>query len=170
MLDHLQTMKLKASIDPIPYTSDIPITPLNDSPSDKIEHKKVTIVGCGQVGMAIGYAILNQTTAGTIALIDMNEERLLGEAKDLQQGSGFHDNVRIMAGSTYNVSAQSHLVIVTAGVAQKPGESRLSLVERNTKIMESIIPQVLSHSPNAAICIVSNPYVTHVRCGFVGLW
>ncbi|KAL7572552.1 hypothetical protein ACA910_000373 [Epithemia clementina (nom. ined.)] len=156
--DHMQHMKLAASIEPIPYTKDIPLTPLNDSLfGSKLPHKKVTIVGCGQVGMAIAYAILNQTTAGTIALVDMNEAKLIGEAKDLQQGSGFHENVRIIAGSTYEVSAQSSLVIVTAGAAQKPGESRLSLVERNTKIMQGIIPQVLAHSPDAAICIVANP-------------
>ena len=161
--DHMQAMKLAASIEPIPFTKDIPITPLNDSVQGaQLAHKKVTIVGCGQVGMAIGYAILNQTTAGTIALVDMNEDKLMGEAKDLQQGSGFHENVRIVAGSTYDVSAQSHLVIVTAGAAQKPGESRLSLVERNSKIMQGIIPQVLAHSPDAAICIVSNPYVCFV--------
>ena len=56
-----------------------------------------------------------------------------------------------------SVSSNSHLVIVTAGVAQKPGESRLSLVERNVQIMKTIIPNVLAFSPNAAICVVSNP-------------
>mmetsp|Transcript_6118 Transcript_6118/g.7916 ORF Transcript_6118/g.7916 Transcript_6118/m.7916 type:complete len:440 (+) Transcript_6118:176-1495(+) len=157
MKEHMHSMKLKDSLDPIPYTSTIPLTPLNEGELGKLSHKKVSIVGCGQVGLAIGYALLNQTAAGTIALIDMNEQKLLGEAKDLQQGSGFHENVRIIAGTHYEVSAHSHLVIVTAGVAQKPGESRLSLVERNTQIMKDIIPQVLAHSPHAAICIVSNP-------------
>jgi L-lactate dehydrogenase len=117
----------------------------------------VSIVGCGQVGMGIAFAILNQTAAGSIALIDMNEDKLIGEAKDLEQGSGFHANVRVMAGTDYAVSANSHLVIITAGAAQKPGESRLNLVEKNVNIMTSIIPQVLAHSPHAAICIISNP-------------
>ena len=101
--------------------------------------------------------MLNQVTAGTIALVDVNAERLDGEAKDLAQGSAFHQNVRILADSNYNVSAKSHLVIVTAGVAQTVGESRLALIERNVNIMKSVIPRVLEHSPNAAICIVSNP-------------
>jgi L-lactate dehydrogenase len=103
------------------------------------------------------FAILNQVTAGTIALVDMNAEKLDGEAKDLAQGSAFHQHVRIEAGSDYAVSAKSHLVIVTAGVAQQVGESRLALIERNVQIMQSVIPAILAHSPNAAICIVSNP-------------
>jgi L-lactate dehydrogenase len=87
----------------------------------------------------------------------MNGSKLEGEAKDLQQGSGFHDHVRVLASTDYQVTAHSHLVIVTASVAQKIGESRLNLVERNVAIMKSIIPQVLAHSPDAAICIASNP-------------
>lgn len=101
--------------------------------------------------------MLNQTSAGTLALVDMNAEKLDGEAKDLFQGSAFHQNVRIEAGSEYDVTAKSHLVVITAGVAQKVGESRLALIERNVEIMKSIIPQVLAHSPHAAICIASNP-------------
>jgi len=158
MREHMQSMKLNQSMEPVPYTDSIPVTPVNDDDvRSPLHHKKVTVVGCGQVGMAIGYAILNQTICGTIALIDMNEEKLIGEAKDLQQGSGFHENVRIVASTNMEVSAHSDLVIVTAGVAQKPGESRLSLVERNAKIMQHLIPSILAHSPNATICIVSNP-------------
>jgi L-lactate dehydrogenase len=107
--------------------------------------------------MAIAYAILNQMSAGTISLVDMNADKLQGEAKDLEQGSGFHENVRIEASTQYDVTAHSHLVIITAGAAQRPGESRLNLVERNVAIMSSIIPPVLAQSPDASICIVSNP-------------
>lgn len=82
---------------------------------------------------------------------------LHGEAKDFMQGSAFHNRMSIEASDDYSVSKNSDLVIVTAGVAQKPGESRLSLVERNAKIMSMIIPKVLQHSPDAPICIVSNP-------------
>jgi len=101
--------------------------------------------------------MLNQTTAGTIALVDQNATKLDGEAKDLEQGSAFHQNVRVLASDTYAVSQDSHLVIITAGAAQNPGESRLNLVSRNVEIMKSIIPNVLTFSPHAAICIVSNP-------------
>jgi L-lactate dehydrogenase len=107
--------------------------------------------------MAIVYSMINQVTCGEIALVDVQKEKLEGEAKDLAQGSAFHSYVKITSSSDYKVSANSNLVIITAGAAQKPGESRLGLVERNVKIMKLIIPLVLEHSPDAAICIVANP-------------
>jgi hypothetical protein len=100
LLRHFHQLRMAHSIEPIPYTENISITPLNH-PDGYIGHKKVTIVGCGQVGMATAYAFLNQGTAGTIALVDMNREKLEGEAKDLEQGSAFHQNVRILASDEY---------------------------------------------------------------------
>lgn len=88
------------SVEPIPYTANISITPLNH-PDGHIGHKKVCVVGCGQVGMAVAYAFLNQGVAGTIALVDMNREKLAGEAKDLEQGGAFHQHVRIVASDDY---------------------------------------------------------------------
>jgi len=93
-------LRLNDSVEPIPYTSGIELTPENKS-FDKLGHKKVTVVGCGQVGMAIAYSMLNQVTAGTIALVDVNKGKLEGEAKDLEQGSAFHQNVRILASDEY---------------------------------------------------------------------
>jgi L-lactate dehydrogenase len=157
MKEHISKMRMTHSFEPIPYDPNLPIVPLNFVDSSELQHKKVTVVGCGQVGMAIAYAMLNQTTAGTIALIDQAGDKLSGEAKDLEQGSAFHGNVRIEADTDYAVSNGSHLVIITAGAAQKVGESRLELVGKNVAIMKNIIPNVLAHSPHAAICIVSNP-------------
>eukprot|EP00978_Attheya_sp_CCMP212_P004505 scaffold9801_cov51-Attheya_sp.AAC.2 len=120
--------------------------------------KKISIVGCGQVGLGAAFAILNQGVADCLALTDVNGERLEGEIKDLRQGSAFYGHRARIEGSTdYGVTADSDLVIITAGVAQKPGESRLSLLGRNTAIMRSIIHPVLEHSPNATICIATNP-------------
>jgi len=151
--DNLWASREKFSVAPISYSENVSTAPVNDSSL----HKKVTIIGCGQVGMAIAYAILNQEIAGTMALIDMDAEKLDGEAKDLQQGSAFYEHLRIMSSTEYDISSDSDLVIITAGVAQRVGESRLNLVERNVRIMKSIMPKVLLHSPNAAICIVANP-------------
>jgi L-lactate dehydrogenase len=92
-----------------------------------------------------------------MAMIDLNTKKLEGEAKDFQQGSAFHQHTTILASDKYDVSADSDLVIITAGVPQKPGESRLSLVGRNVPIMKAIIPEVLKYSPNATILILSNP-------------
>jgi threonine dehydrogenase-like Zn-dependent dehydrogenase len=106
--NHLKSLRLAHSKEPIPYTGDIEISPMNTERGD-LGHKKVTVVGCGQVGMAIAYAMLNQVTAGTIALVDMNKEKLKGEAMDLEQGSAFHQHVRIVASDDY-VSRTSMLM------------------------------------------------------------
>ena len=111
--DHTQKFRLAHSLDPIPYTGTLEVTPVNDystnrsssssspSSSSPLGHKKVTIVGCGHSGMATAYAMLNQGTAGTIALVDTDTEKLSGEAKDLEQGSAFHQHVRILASDEY---------------------------------------------------------------------
>lgn len=96
----LRHLRLDHSVEPIPFTGGIELTPENVS-NEKLGHKKVTVVGCGQVGMAIAYSMLNQVTAGTIALVDMNKAKLEGEAKDLEQGSAFHQHVRILASDEY---------------------------------------------------------------------
>eukprot|EP00435_Cladocopium_sp_Y103_P034008 s272_g8.t1 len=94
---------------------------------------------------------------GTLAMIDINSKKLEGEAKDFQQGSAFHQHTTILASDTYDVSEKSDMVVITAGVAQQPGETRLSLVDRNANIMKKIMPEVIKHSPDATILIVSNP-------------
>lgn len=120
--NHGKKFRLAHSSDPIPYTGKIEITPVNDvnatsgrryhgdggstatyRPSSPLPlgHKKVTVVGCGHSGMAIAYAMLNQATAGTIALVDIDKGKLYGEAKDLEQGSAFHQHVRILASDEY---------------------------------------------------------------------
>jgi L-lactate dehydrogenase len=156
--EHFASLNLESSVEPIPFTEGaIEDTVSNQLAKNARKFKKVSIVGCGQVGMAIAYSILNQEIAGCIALVDIDEEKLEGEAKDLRQGSAFHQRVRVEASSDYSITEDSHLVIITAGVAQKVGESRLSLVERNVRIMKFIMPEVLKHSPESPICIVSNP-------------
>lgn len=98
--DSLDHLRLSHSVEPIPFSSSVEISPI-DEEIGRLGHKKVTVVGCGQVGMAIAYSLLNQTVAGTIALVDMNREKLEGEAKDLEQGSAFHQHVRIVASDEY---------------------------------------------------------------------
>ena len=130
---HFASVSAQSSIAPIAYSEgvtsqNIDLTSSNQSSN---KHKKVSIIGCGQVGMAIAFAILNQEIAGSIALVDINEEKIDGEVKDLRQGSAFHQRVRIEGSSDYKVTAGSNLIIVTAGAAQKPGMSQLLLVEIN---------------------------------------
>lgn len=150
------SISFEKSVAPIAYSADV-VLPTAFPEKKAIQHKKVSIVGCGQVGMAIAYSILNQEIAGSIALVDIDTEKLDGEAMDMRHGAAFHQRVRIEASSDYSITKGSHLVIITAGVARKPGESRLVLVEKNAKILSFIMPQVLKHSPDSPICIISNP-------------
>mmetsp|Transcript_34056 Transcript_34056/g.74677 ORF Transcript_34056/g.74677 Transcript_34056/m.74677 type:complete len:361 (-) Transcript_34056:188-1270(-) len=155
--EHFKKWRAGATVNTIPFTSDLPQKPSEDTPLGNFNSKKVTVVGMGQVGLGCVSAILNQDLCGTLAMVDIAKQKLEGEARDFQQGSAFHQTTTILASDQYDVSEGSDLVVITAGVAQKPGESRLSLVERNAKIMKMIMPQVLKYSPNATILVVSNP-------------
>jgi L-lactate dehydrogenase len=141
----------------IPYSETLSCETNRVRAMGNLKRKKVTVIGMGNVGLGCVASILNQDLCGSIAMIDQNKEKLEGEAKDFQQGANFHQSTEILASSEYDVSEDSDLVVVTAGAAQQPGESRLALLEKNVGIMESIIPRVIEHSPDAAILIASNP-------------
>ncbi|XP_036282649.1 L-lactate dehydrogenase C chain isoform X1 [Pipistrellus kuhlii] len=124
---------------------------------DKTSNQKITVVGVGAVGMACAVCILLKDMADELALVDIAEDKLKGEMMDLQHGSLFFATSKIVGGKDDRVSANSKLIIVTAGVRQKEGESRLSLVQRNVDIMKSVIPSLVKYSPDCKILIVSNP-------------
>ncbi|XP_055842113.1 L-lactate dehydrogenase [Episyrphus balteatus] len=132
---------------------------------------KITIVGIGQVGMACAFSILAQNVSNEICLIDVCEDKLMGEMMDLQHGSNFLKNPKITASTDYAASAGSRLCIVTAGVRQKEGETRLSLVQRNTDILKHIIPKLVANSPDTMLLMVSNPVdvMTYVAWKLSGL-
>lgn len=121
--------------------------------------------------MATAFSILAQNVSSEIALIDMFENKLMGEMLDLQHGSNFLKNAKISASTDLAVSAGSRLVIVTAGARQKEGETRLDLVQRNTDIFKGLIPKLVQHSPDAIFLIVSNPcdILTYVAWKLSGL-
>ncbi|XP_021541002.2 L-lactate dehydrogenase C chain isoform X3 [Neomonachus schauinslandi] len=129
----------------------------NLTEEDKISQNKITIVGTGAVGMACAICILLKDLADELALVDVAVDKLKGEMMDLQHGSLFFNTSKITSGKDYIVSANSKLVIVTAGARQQEGESRLALVQRNVNIMKSIIPTIVQHSPDCKMLIVSNP-------------
>jgi len=132
---------------------------------------KITIVGVGQVGMACAFSILAQNVSNEICLIDVCQDKLMGEMMDLQHGSNFLKNPKITASTDYAATANSRLCIVTAGVRQKEGETRLSLVQRNTDILKHIIPKLVENSPDTIILMVSNPVdvMTYVAWKLSGL-
>lgn len=132
---------------------------------------KITIVGVGQVGMACAFSILSHHVSNEIVLVDVMADKLKGEMMDLQHGSSFLKNAKINASTDYAASANSVLCIVTAGARQHEGETRLSLVQRNTDIFKGIIPQLVKYSPNTILLIVSNPVdiLTYVAWKLSGL-
>ena len=117
---------------------------------------KVSIIGTGNVGATIAYSLALMGTASEIVLIDINKEKALGEALDIQQGTPFCGNCSVYAG-TYSDAVGSNIVVVTSGMARKPGQTRLELAQVNVDITKSIIPEITKYAPDATYIIVSNP-------------
>lgn len=132
---------------------------------------KVTVVGTGQVGMAAAFAMMTQGVISELALVDMVENKIKGEMMDLQHGQAFLRTVKVEASTDYAVSKGSRICVVTAGARQNEGESRLSLVQRNVEIFKHIIPNLVKHSPETILVIVSNPVdiLTYVAWKLSGL-
>ncbi|XP_043943739.1 L-lactate dehydrogenase B chain isoform X2 [Protopterus annectens] len=121
--------------------------------------------------MACAVCLLNKELMDDLALVDVIEDRLRGEMLDLQDGGLFHKTPKIVADKDYAITANSNLVIITAGVRQQEGESRLNLVQRNINVYKMIVPQIVKYSPDCIILVVSNPvdiltYITWKLSGF----
>ncbi|KAL2238024.1 UNVERIFIED_CONTAM: L-lactate dehydrogenase A [Sesamum indicum] len=128
-----------------------------EPPSATKRPTKITVVGVGNVGMAIAQTILTQDLADELALIDAKEDKLRGEMLDLQHAAAFLPRTKIHASLDYAISANSDLCIVTAGARQNPGESRLNLLQRNVALFKHIVPPLAKYSPDCIIMVVSNP-------------
>ena len=122
-----------------------------------IRPRKGVIIGLGQVGLACAYSMLIQDCFDELILQDIAKEKLEGEVMDLVHGMSFLPPTDLKAGTVADVGRDADLVIITAGAAQKPGESRLNLVERNINIFKSILKDVVKYCPDAILLIVSNP-------------
>lgn len=121
-----------------------------------INIQKVGIIGTGFVGTSIAFTLLQKGLFSEMVLIDVNRDKAEGEAMDLSHGIPFAKPMAIRAGD-YDDIADAGLVIVTAGAAQKPGETRLDLVNKNVGIFKSIIPEIAKCNRDAILLIVSNP-------------
>jgi L-lactate dehydrogenase len=132
------------------------------------ERRKVVVVGAGQVGATFSFALMISSLASSIVLIDNNPEQATGHVMDLNHGLSFVDPTRMFAGD-YPDCKGADIVVVTAGAAQKPGETRLDLVRKNTEIFKDIIPRIAEQDPGI-ILIVSNPVdiLTHVALKISG--
>lgn len=131
---------------------------------------KITIIGSGNVGSTIAYTLAVQGTASEIVMIDINNEKVLGEALDIRQGIPFCHPCSVYAGS-YIDAEDSNIVIITSGVARKAGQSRLDLAQTNVDILKSIIPEITRYAPDAVYLIVSNPVdiLTYAMCKLSGI-
>ena len=119
--------------------------------------RKVVLVGTGAVGTAYAYSLVNQGFVTELVLVDANNEKAEGEAMDLVHGMAFAStNMKVSAG-TYDDCKDAQIVVITAGANQKPGETRLQLVERNTAIMKSIVQSVKASGFDGIIVVASNP-------------
>ncbi|XP_058390068.1 L-lactate dehydrogenase A-like 6B [Diceros bicornis minor] len=129
----------------------------NFASEEAVHRSKVSIVGTGAVGMACAVSILLKGLSDELALVDLDEGRLRGETMDLLHGSPFLKMPHVESSKDYLVTANSSLVIITAGARQEPGESRLNLVQRNVSIFKLIISNVIQYSPRCKLIVVSNP-------------
>lgn len=117
---------------------------------------KICIVGAGQVGSTFAYALMIRGLAAEIVLIDKNEKLAQGQAEDISHGLPYVRPAQIRAGD-YMECENADIVVITAGAAQKPGESRLDLTKKNVDIFNSIIPRITKYTKEAILVIVSNP-------------
>ena len=131
---------------------------------------KITIIGSGAVGSTIAYTLTALGLASEIVIIDINGEKALGEALDIRQGTPFCSPTNIYAG-LYCDAVDSDIVIITCGIARKPGQSRLDLAQTNVDILKAITPEITKYAPNAMYVIVSNPVdvLTYAFTKFSGI-
>ena len=117
---------------------------------------RIVVIGTGAVGSTTAYTLLLRERMDELVLIDANQEKAEGDALDMNHGQPFLGQVKVWAG-TYEDCRDADIIIITAGAAQKPGESRIDLLKRNVAIFESITTQVLQHNTDGILLIASNP-------------
>ena len=117
---------------------------------------KISIIGAGAVGATTAFSLLQKGLVSELVINDINNDKAMGEVLDLMHGSSLLKPVNISVGSIEDTK-DSDIVIITAGAAQKPGETRLDLIEKNYKIFNSFVPKLAKLNPNAIFLVVANP-------------
>ncbi len=117
---------------------------------------KITVIGAGSVGSTIAYTLSQEKVASEIVMIDINKKKADGEVMDIIQGTCFRDPISVISGD-YPDAKDSDIVIITSGIARKPGQTRLELTQTNVDIIKSIAPEITKVAPKALYIIVSNP-------------
>lgn len=122
----------------------------------KLNPNKIAIIGAGGVGATTAYALMTQGIGSEIVLIDLDKKKAEGEAMDLRHGASFVNPVDIYAGD-YSDLADAKLIIITAGAAQKPGETRLDLMKKNTGVFKNIVSSITKYNKEGILLVVTNP-------------
>jgi len=121
-----------------------------------LNNRKIAVVGAGFVGSSSAFALMQSGLFSEVALIDVDRNRAEGEALDISHGAPFAGQVKVYAADYADVM-DAAIIVITAGAAQKPGETRLDLVNKNVAILKSIIPEISSRGYEGILLIVSNP-------------
>ncbi len=131
---------------------------------------KISIIGVGNVGASTAFALLMRGIGDELVLVDRNEDKAEGDALDLMHGTPFTKRTLVRSGSMGDIEG-SEIVVISAGVAQKPGETRLQLLGRNARVMEEISREIVRYAPDSKVIVVTNPvdvpsYVVWKTTGF----
>ena len=118
---------------------------------------KVVLVGTGFVGMSMAYTMLNRGGVSELVLVDIDKDKTIGEQMDLSHGLPFAPQKMVIKAGDYDECKDAQVVVITAGIAQKPGQTRLELAETNTRIMKSITQSIMASGFNGIIIVASNP-------------
>ena len=121
------------------------------------DKRKVALVGTGLVGMSYAYAVLNQNICDEMLLIDIDKKRAAGEAMDLNHGLAFSGSHMKISAGEYSDCTDADIAVICAGVAQKPGESRIDLLQRNTAVFKSIVEPIVASGFKGIFLIATNP-------------
>ncbi len=132
---------------------------------------KVVLIGTGMVGMSMAYSMLNQGGVNELILIDIDKDKTKGEEMDLSHGLPYAPQKMVIKAADYDECKDAQIVVITAGVAQKPGQTRLELAEVNTKIMKQVTESIMASGFNGIIIVASNPVdlMTYVVAEVSGL-
>jgi len=144
-------------------------TTSDDSSKSRV---KISVIGIGQVGLAAVNAIIQRGFVTDLAFVDVDEKRIRSEQLDIHQSGAFlRRPIEVTGSKDYSVTAGSKIVVITAGMRQKPGEKRSSLLERNVEIFKTIVPPLICANPNAILLVATNPvdeltYLAYKLSGF----
>ena len=121
-----------------------------------VENSKLCVVGAGSVGSSLAYAALIRGSASEVSLYDITARKVEAEVLDLAHGTQF-TNTRVTGGADLGFVEGSHVIVVTAGAKQQPGQTRLELAGTNARILEDLLPKLLERAPGAILILVTNP-------------